>query len=228
MDELAAVDKVSGAGESALWLAAKNGRVDAVKALVSAGANLNTADNKGDAPLSVAANKAIALILIEGGANLNAANKRGETALWLAAKNGHKDLVEALVQAGADVNKFDKNHDAPLSVASIASIATMLIERGANLNAANKRGQSALWLAAKNGREDVVELLERAGADVNKADNKSGAPLSVAAEAKIATMLIERGANVNATNTRGESALWLAAKNGRKDLAEGSCARAPT
>jgi ankyrin repeat protein len=207
-------------GMTALWRAVESDRADAVEALVQAGADMNKADKNGDAPLSVVKSAPIATILIERGANLNAANNRGGSALWLAAKNGREDFVELLARAGADVNKADNKGDAPLSVAANTNIATMLIERGANVNATNTRGESKMWWVARKCSEDLVEALAQAGADVNLADNKGNSPLTVATNATIATMLIERGADVNAANNRGQSVVWRAALCSREDVVE--------
>jgi ankyrin repeat protein len=160
-------------------------------------------------------------MLIERGADLNAANRFGATALLRAAQNGCADVVEALLRAGADANKADKEGDAPLSEATSAPIAKMLIERGADVNATNKRGGTALLRAARYDRADVVEALLLAGA-ANKANDDGNAPLSVAASAPIAKMLIERGADVNATDECGQTALLLAVQdeNDRSDVVE--------
>jgi ankyrin repeat protein len=181
---------------------------------------VNQADDQGDAPLSVAPNAKIATMLIERGANVNAVNKRGVSALWLAAKGGREDVVVVLLRAGANVKRADKNRHAPLSVAAKAKIATMLIERGANVKALNQWGQSALWLAAMGGRADVVEVLLHARTDVNQADKNGVTPIGVAANEAVAMMLIERGADVNAVNKRGESALWQAIQGSRHDVVE--------
>jgi ankyrin repeat protein len=219
-NRLANIDALIDDGKTALWLAVKSGGDEVVEALVKAGANVNIADRFGDAPLSTAPNKAIAKMLIERGADANAVNERGESALWWAALNGRADVVEVLLQAGADVNKADSGGYSPLSVAANATIATMIIERGVDVNAVNQSGQSALLLATMFNRVGVVEALVRAGADVSKADNCGNAPLSVAANATIATMMIERGADVNAVNKRGESVLWRTALNGCDDVVE--------
>ncbi len=93
-----------------------------------------------------------------------------------------RSAVEALLQARADVNTADKNGFAPLSVAASAPIATMLIERGADLNATSTFGQTALWRAVEDGdRAGVVQALLQAGAAVNKADDDGDPPLSFAA-----------------------------------------------
>jgi ankyrin repeat protein len=147
----------------------------------------------------VAASAPIATMLIERGADVNATNRFGWTALLLALKEGRADVVEALLRASADVHKAVKNGDAPLTMAASVPIAKMLIERGAEVNAVNRFGQTALFCAARDSRADVVEALLQAGADVSKDDEYYGdAPLIMAASAPIVKMLIERGAEVNA------------------------------
>jgi ankyrin repeat protein len=125
-----------------------------------------------------------------------------------------------LLQAGADVSKTDTYGFAPLSRAASAPIATMLIERGADVNAASRLGVTALSCAASKDRAGVVEALMQAGADVNQADVDGDTPLSRAESAPIVKMLIERGADVNAKNENGDTALWLAALFGRTDVVE--------
>jgi ankyrin repeat protein len=214
------LDAVIKRGRTALWLAAKEGHTAAVEALLQAGADANKVDDDGDAPLTVAASAPIAKMLIERGANANATNKLGQTALFCAACNSRSDVVEALLKTSVDVNKADKDGFAPLSVVASAPIATLLIEHGADVNAANRFGETALLTAADEGRTDVVEALLQAGADVNKADDDGDAPLTVAASAPIAAMLIERGADVNVANRRGVTALLIAAQEGDADVVE--------
>jgi cytohesin len=208
-------------GQTALWRAVEDGdRAGVVEALLQAGADVNKADDDGDPPLPFATTATIVTMLIERGASVNAVNTFGRTALWRPVEEGRAGVVQALLQAGAAVNKADDDGDPPLSFAATAAIATMLIERGADVSTANKRGETALWSAVKDGRAGVVEVLLQAGADVHKADKECTAALSVAASAPIAAMLIERGADVNAANKRGESALWRAAKGCRADVVD--------
>ena len=169
-------------GASLLWLAARHGQISVLKTLVQVGANVNKADDNGTTPLAVAATAAIAATLIEHGAGfgLSVLNYRERSALWLAVKNGREDVVQVLVEAGADVNQADDYGAAPLHVATSASVVASLIGAGARVDATNRSGQSALWLAAKNGCQPVVDALLQAGADVNLPDHERTAPLSVA------------------------------------------------
>ena len=93
---------------SILWLAAERGHTDVVRALVSAGADVNTQSNDGSSALGFASYKGyidIVNILLDNGAQIETRdNDKGRTPLWFAAANGRTHVVRALVSAGADVN----------------------------------------------------------------------------------------------------------------------------
>ena len=56
---------------------------------------------------------------MEGGADINKAEEEdGWTPLYVASQNGHVEVVRALVEGGADINKVDNDGDAPLQIAS--------------------------------------------------------------------------------------------------------------
>lgn len=48
------------------------------------------------------------------GAHIDVRNKKGNTPLWLASNGGHFDVVQLLVQAGADVDAADNRKITPL------------------------------------------------------------------------------------------------------------------
>ena len=83
--------------------AAKKGNTTAVKALLEAGADVNTKDKKGWTGLLLAAVKghtATVQALLDAGADVNA-KAIGVTALSLATRNGHTAVVQLLKKAGA-------------------------------------------------------------------------------------------------------------------------------
>jgi ankyrin repeat protein len=109
-------------------------RVEVVKVLVEAGANVDQASVLGP-PLAVAAGRAkleIAGVLVDGGADVNAKDRSGKTALISAAEMGQQELVELLVAKGADVNVTDKQGRTALTVARrFPDVADFLREKGA-------------------------------------------------------------------------------------------------
>jgi ankyrin repeat protein len=102
----------------------------------------------------------------------------------------------------------------------IQAVQTLLAS-GAEVNAANTYGVTALMMAAQNGHTDIVKVLLEAKADVNTKDTFAGTALMVATvkgHTKIVEALLEKGADVNAENTIGTTALWVAAYNGHVEV----------
>ncbi len=91
----------------------------------------------------------------------------------IAARFAQKEVVEVLVELGADVNKADGDGDAPLSIAAQTDhldIVKALLAAGADVNKANGYDLTALHLAAGYGHVDVVEELIKHDVDLNQKD----------------------------------------------------------
>ena len=140
--------------------------------------------------------------LIAEGADVNAITECGKTPLMLAAMYGHKSVMEALLNAKADPNlggeeEFEEGTTALMCIASslFASnrpeIIKFLVNRGADVNAHNDNGETALIVACDNA--DSVKALIEAGADVNQADNEGNTPIMLADWA-VQQLLREAGA----------------------------------
>lgn len=87
--------------------------VEAAKALIERGANVNARDD-GQTPLIRAAQRGhieVAKVLLEHGADVNARDDDGQTALMHAAGSTDPDMVQLLLAKGADVNLKDKDGD---------------------------------------------------------------------------------------------------------------------
>ena len=155
--------------------------------------------------------------VIDHGGDVNAVNNRGQTALWFACADGHESIVKILLDAGADPNITDKYGDSCLHAAIHGLCSTKVIQEihdhGAQVNAVNNDGATPLLLACSTAQEEAVKLLLRAKADPNiaYADGDTSLHASIAADCNKETILelIDYGADLNAINTRGRTALLL-------------------
>jgi ankyrin repeat protein len=157
-----------------------------------------------------------ARLLVGAGANLDVTNRHGATPLWIAASLGHPEIASVLLNAGADVNAPAVSGEPPLVAA----------EHGADVHARSTGGMTPLLFAVRQNEIELVRRLLAAGADVNDvAEARSEDPstrsqtgnamsaLRVAidnGDDEIAHLLIERGANVNARDRNGFTALFAA------------------
>jgi len=102
--------------------------------------------------------------------DINPFNALRDKALIKAAKNGHVDVVEELIQAGANVNFMNNWGKRALVIAAKnghANVVKKLIQAGAQVNTFDGNGHTALDLAVMLNHVDVArELLQVQGIDV--------------------------------------------------------------
>jgi hypothetical protein len=103
----------------------------------------------------------------------------GTTALMLAAASGRAEMIQLLLDAGAQVNRTDRHGDTALMSAvragSVESIRKLLA-RGAQVDQADKAGNRAMTYALRTARSDVQQLLREAGARAPTAVAPPAAP----------------------------------------------------
>lgn len=141
-----------------------------------------------------------------------------DDALITAAKVGHREVVETLLRAGADVNTPRKYYsfNTTNSILALveaategrAEVARVLLDHGADVRA---RNNLPMFVAVSAGHTRVVKVLLEYGADVSADDDE---PLREAAKwgyAGVVKVLLKHGANVHAN---GDQALRCAAKKG--------------
>ena len=103
-------------------------------------------------------------LLLQARANVNTADETSQTPLSLAAERGFIQIVEALLDAeGVEVNSYDKKKLTPLMRAarrgSVEIVKMLLGTNAVDINAQGDRGRTALSLAARHDKMQVVELL---------------------------------------------------------------------
>ena len=181
-----------------------------LRGLLEGGAAVDLRDTRGNTPLmhaaAVGSIEAMRL-LVKSGADVNAKNGLDATALVWCAADAEK--AKLLVDAGAQVNIRTKMGRTPLMMAAShpGSSATvrLLLQKGADVAAADVRGHTALVDAARTNSTEAVRLLLEHKADVQAGDFLGLSALAHAAghsNLEMTRMLLARGANVNAAMTR--------------------------
>ncbi|MDY6901945.1 MAG: ankyrin repeat domain-containing protein [Cyanobacteriota bacterium] len=146
--------------------------------------------------------------LIAEGADANAITECGKSPLMLAAMYGHKNVMEALLDAGADPNlgsdeEFEEGTTALMYIASSffasnrAEVIKFLVNRGANPNARNDNGETAMIVSCNNA--DAVKALIEAGADVNIRDNEGNTAMMIS-DWSVQQLLRQAGASEEGLN----------------------------
>jgi ankyrin repeat protein len=190
-------------GSTALLWAAHQNDLDTADLLLAAGADANAANDFRMTPLSQACTNgsdAFVRLLLKSGANPNTAIATGVTPLMTCAKSGSVDVVKRLVEYGAAIEaKEPDQHQTALMWAAAEhqlNVAQALIDAHADLKAHSKAGFTAMHFAARQGDQEMVQLLLAAGVNVNILSQAE------AADAKTA-VVPARGAQIGGAKTAG-------------------------
>ena len=207
---------------TSLMLASSKGNVDAMNVLISAGADQTIESISGMTFLHYAVHgncsKEVLQTVIDLGADVNATNKHNETALMLASRKGNVDAMNLLISVGVNRTIENADGDTWLHYAVDGNcskeVLQAVIDLGANVNAINKHNGTSLILSSVNGDIDAMNILSDSGVDANTVDVKGDTLLHIAIHknVKLETLqaIIDHGADVNATNKDGATALILA------------------
>jgi serine/threonine-protein phosphatase 6 regulatory ankyrin repeat subunit B len=190
-------------GATALYYAADEGSIIAIKALIAAGADMNAQTKEGETALLRSLSRydrdGRIEYLIDHGADLQARDAEGHTVLMLAIAAGYRKQVELFLQRGVDPNARTKSGttaahfagrfysqetihspDAPPDVAGrrdAVAMLRLLAAHRADLAAADSEGETPLHAAARAGYLESLRFLVDGGGDLNKRNNKGETPL---------------------------------------------------
>ena len=144
----------------------------------------------------------------------------GVTPLHIASQFGHVEVMQYLLEHGADKEKANDNGATPLYVAAqygYVATAQCLVEHGADKDKADEYGTSPLSIAAKGGFVEVVQCLVERGADKERAKRNGETALFVASQHKqvaVVQYLVEQGACKDTADRIGCTPLHVAAEWG--------------
>ncbi|XP_056158214.1 E3 ubiquitin-protein ligase MIB2 isoform X2 [Lampris incognitus] len=219
-------------GKTALQVAAHQGHMEVVKALLQANSSIEVKDEDGDTALHYTAfgNQAeIARLLLSKGANVNLLNNSMCTALHIAVNKGFTDVVRVLAEHAADVNLQDSYGDTPLHDAIAKDfrniIEILAVVPNIDFTQQNNRGFNLLHHAALKGNKLATEkILARARqlVDVKKEDGFSALHLAALNNHhEVAEILMKEGrCDVNIRNNRNQTSLQLAVTQGHSELVQ--------
>jgi ankyrin repeat protein len=161
-------------------------------------------------------------VLLEAGAIVHDADNSGATSLHFAASRGSSSMIKTILSYHADFEAKDERHETPLMWARGREAVRLLVEAGADVNARNTRGETALMIASRNGDEESIEVFTALpGIDLDACDSQgcsAHAAAIAAGHLEAAELLVSRGAKPSAKPAsrliRCEEALLEAARRG--------------
>ena len=199
------------------------------ESLIEAGADVNS----GALPLAVSKDYVRTIKkLISKGALINALDNTGRTALHSAVEYDKNEIIEFLLEKGANPNILSGNSDGYYNYDCASSlmsavgrdkinIVKLLLANRADPNLTCKNGQNALRLAMAKGNNEILDLLIKAGGNVKAIDEAGETNLMYAVQCgDLLTVrkMIEAGIPVNARNKHGSTALMIAVSEGAMNL----------
>jgi ankyrin repeat protein len=215
-------------GVNLLHLACLNRDAELVQKLLSKGADANRAKITGETPLLTCSNTGTidgVSALLTHGAKVNAKeSKEDQTALMWASSEGYGNVVNLLVDAGADVHA--RSRTITLAKPHIVEYSLDLSVWGSNYPTSIRWHEvagafTALHFAARNGKLETARVLLDGGANINDTHPEHGNALMIAIASgheDLALFLLKNGADPNVKDPWGATPLHFALHKGLLNL----------
>ncbi|XP_043543760.1 transient receptor potential cation channel, subfamily N, member 1 [Chiloscyllium plagiosum] len=222
----AGVDFQNDDGQTPLHVAAWEGDELMLKVFYQYKANPNITDKLDRSPLHIAAERghtnAVEVLTGKFKSNVLARTKDGSTLMHIASQCGHPDTALAFLKKGVPLHMPNKSGAVCLHAAARkghTAVVKALLQKGAHVDAKTKECYTALHIAVQHCKPMVVQTLLGFGAQVQLKGGKAlETPLHIAARVKdgekVAEILLKSGADVNADQENGETAMHVAARHG--------------
>ena len=146
----------------------------------------------------------------------------------LAAKNDHPEFIQALQEAGIDLNTLNSldvnsNNRAHYAAADgNVEIIQLLHKASVNLSKPNINGATPAYYAAANGHVEVIQALHNAGVNLSKPNNNRMTPAHYAAadgHLEVIQVLHDAGVDITIPNNNGLRPEDIAAIRGHLEVA---------
>lgn len=183
--------------------------------------------------LELKTNEIIEAVMACPNIDVNTVDRFGRTGLYFASKTGPISLVRKLISLGAHINQSTPSilHGCAYGESDNEAIVFALVKHGVNVDSVDERDRTPLYIAVQNSLVNVTKALIKCKANVNTAGElQSLTPLILCAgqyptpidansqeryirSLKVLNILLENGADLRLTDSKGYTALHHAIEN---------------
>jgi ankyrin repeat protein len=122
----------------------------------------------------------VAKLLIKNGADINALDRDGHSPVYTALMAGRTQVVQHMVKMGASIDADELLAEAVRNGVADRDVVELMLQQGADINQLTREGETPLILAIRKEERLLVKRLVLYGADVNKPGTSGDLPLNIA------------------------------------------------